>query len=162
MVSGTRITVTRRLSWAKIQKDQSRVHFGYSLKRLPEDPAASDLHAIYSDLRQRSYEAWAEDCSEIQATPKTPEKFSFNMAMTVSAMVICPRTRDGCTLGSVGDVTLNGTMLAGTFMVKEEKLWEFIKREPQVPMNAIEDRWNTSPFRWSQLFLKVARADPQS
>jgi ATP adenylyltransferase len=105
-------------------------------------------------VRERSYKAWTEDCSEIDPSPtKEPENFSYNMAMTTSALVICPRTRDSCSLGPIGDVTLNGTMLAGTFMVKDEKLWEFIKREPQVPMNVMRTVGILPPFDGRASFL---------
>ena len=143
---GTEESLESSICTAKSMKEKPKVHFGYSLKSLPESPSSSDLYAIYSEVRESSYKAWTEDCSDIDQSPREPENFSYNMAMTTSALVVCPRTRDSCSLGSVGDVTLNGTMLAGTFMVKDEKLWDFIKKKPQVPMNVMRTVGILPPF----------------
>lgn len=67
---------------------------------------------------------------------------SYNLAMTSSSMLICPRTSEGGALhepgydspsqgrrNDSGKVSVNGTVLAGTIMVREEAQWEALKGE---------------------------------
>ena len=59
--------------------------------------------------------------------------------MTTSAMAICPRRSNAATLdvakddsegtGCIGPVELNGTILAGTLMVKTEEDWNELRRD---------------------------------
>ena len=56
--------------------------------------------------------------------------------MTISAMVICPRRREGNILqrddgSDIGFVGLNGTILAGTLMVKHQEEWDVLRVEPK-------------------------------
>ena len=53
------------------------------------------------------------------------------MAMTTTAMILAPRVSDGISLHSgLGHVSLNGTILAGTLMVKQKEQWEYFKSNP--------------------------------
>jgi ATP adenylyltransferase len=66
------------------------------------------------------------------------ESFSYNMAMTTSAMVLLPRVADAISLGSGrGDVSLNGTILAGTLMVREKQQWDYLKSNPMALQDVI-------------------------
>lgn len=63
---------------------------------------------------------------------------SYNLAMTTTTMAICPRRSEGATLlnnvsltkPGPGEIALNGTILAGTLMVKNECDWNQIHRHP--------------------------------
>lgn len=73
---------------------------------------------------------------------------SYNLAMTTSRMMICPRKSEHAWVnldsasasatagdGKIADeglVKLNGTILAGTLMVKAEAEWNELQREPGV------------------------------
>jgi ATP adenylyltransferase len=69
-----------------------------------------------------------------------PAEISYNLAMTTSRMMICPRvceiapiqldesSRRG--LVNEGSVSLNGTILAGTLMVKAESEWSALRNRP--------------------------------
>lgn len=53
--------------------------------------------------------------------------------MTTSMMMICPRRAEGSVLhrtdgSEAGFVALNGTVLAGTLMVKEEEQWDILRQ----------------------------------
>lgn len=53
-------------------------------------------------------------------------RISYNLGMTSRAMVLCPRTSEGDDIGSgdgkvTGKLSLNGTVLGGTMLVKSEK-----------------------------------------
>lgn len=69
---------------------------------------------------------------ELHSTEGGSAPISYNLALTTSAMAICPRKRTGDVLrqddgSEVGSVELNGTVLAGTLMVKAEREWELLK-----------------------------------
>jgi ATP adenylyltransferase len=54
--------------------------------------------------------------------------------MTDQAMVLCPRTAEGTTIKSsagdfIGQVSLNGTILGGTLLVKSEAEWDALKSD---------------------------------
>ena len=64
---------------------------------------------------------------------------SYNLAMTTTAMAICPRTSESGCLADVtsnegessGVVALNGTILAGTLMVKTNSEWDRLRSNPE-------------------------------
>jgi ATP adenylyltransferase len=63
--------------------------------------------------------------------------FSYNMAMTTTSIILCPRRREGKMLqagdgSDIGFVAFNGTLLAGTLMVKGEKEWKYLREEKGV------------------------------
>lgn len=60
---------------------------------------------------------------------------SYNLAITTSYMILCPRQRGGTTIRrgdgtEIGTVELNGTLLAGTLMVKNEEMYKLLREEP--------------------------------
>ncbi|KAI9166571.1 FIT family protein scs3 [Paramyrothecium foliicola] len=108
------------------------------------DMSAGQLHAAYLRLyRQacRAVAAYAAKGSDATATaaayeaPATGEtKISYNLAMTKSSLVVCPRLAEGAKIlgpeGAVlGSMALNGTLLAGTALVKNELEWEVLKKD---------------------------------
>lgn len=59
---------------------------------------------------------------------------SYNLALTDTRMVICPRMRDRVDLTDregkkAGAISLNGTLLAGTALVKSEAEWNALKAD---------------------------------
>ena len=57
---------------------------------------------------------------------------SYNLGLTSRAIVICPRTCEGTTIECndgerVGPVSLNGTVLGGTILVKSEPEWDSLR-----------------------------------
>ena len=72
---------------------------------------------------------------------RTPSEIGYNLAMTKSTMVICPRRSEGLEMKAlsdgkiwkkgdvIGKVELNGTILAGTLMVKNEIEWDYLRGE---------------------------------
>lgn len=118
------------------------VHFGVAI---PPHPSPDQLYDRYRCLYEaavkacRTYaekhpdenlivEADQDDCSAV---------ISYNLALTTSSMVICPRRSEGAMLKagvrngsrSVGPVAINGTILAGTLMVKTEEEWGELRRD---------------------------------
>ncbi|ROT36195.1 ATP adenylyltransferase [Sodiomyces alkalinus F11] len=101
-----------------------------------------ELHAIYLTLYRQAVEAMRDHSlpgTEINesVTAKVdgePAQISYNMAMTRNALVICPRRAEGATIVSsngdlVGTLSLNGTVLAGTALVKSQAEWDTIRND---------------------------------
>ena len=107
---------------------------------LPPDPTPDELHKLYLSLYGAATKAVAdfsgarrnnvEPGSQITEGSTT---ISYNLAMTTSTMMICPR-RNECAMfplkpetrtdaADAGLVSINGTILAGTLMVKAEAEW---------------------------------------
>jgi len=111
------------------------VHFGASL---PRDPSPRLLHQIYKSL----YDAAATSVHtyigsnpgdlELHSTEAGALPISYNLAMTIDSMIICPRRREGKVVKrrdgtDIAFVAFNGTLLAGTLMVKNEELYRVLQ-----------------------------------
>jgi ATP adenylyltransferase len=100
--------------------------------------SSADLFAVYSRVYTKACQAVAQERgSKIETVHTTGEALiSYNMAMTKDTLVICPRTKEGSPIknsdGSetIGSLALNGTVLAGTALVKSEAEWEALKKSP--------------------------------
>lgn len=118
------------------------VHFAVTI---PPEPTPEQLYARYRLLYEtatgtcRRYaerhsdeklvvEADKDDCAAV---------ISYNLALTTSCMVICPRRSEGAMLKagarhgpkSLGPVAINGTILGGTLMVKTEEEWSEMRSD---------------------------------
>ena len=96
--------------------------FAYFRSVIPENPTPQQLHETYLTLHNKSL--------RIAET----SLMSYNLGLTDRAMVICPRTAEGTTLQSasgefIGTVSLNGTLLAGTLLVKTEAEWNTMRAD---------------------------------
>lgn len=122
-------------------KQYPKLPFTHYASVLPSNPTGPQLLKIYQDL----YKAAVTSVNEhVQSHPNDLEIYpkedgslsiSYNLAMTTSAMAICPRRREGNMLqqddgSDVGFVALNGTILAGTLMVKYQEEWDVLRAEP--------------------------------
>ncbi|KAL1963825.1 hypothetical protein VTN77DRAFT_7756 [Rasamsonia byssochlamydoides] len=135
-------------------KQLPRLPFTHFALSIPRDPSAETLHEIYLSLYRAAVEAASAsepgDSSSLEGKEESnrtsgPAAISYNLAMTISTMMICPRRRDHARLGSIdaasnsataqeavdaGLVSLNGTILAGTLMVKAEAEWNELRERP--------------------------------
>ncbi|TQV94459.1 hypothetical protein V2A60_005501 [Cordyceps javanica] len=100
------------------------------------DTSRDDLYATYLRLYERAVRATLEDESAAVATGGRAA-ISYNMAMTRSRLVLCPRLSEGGAITDpdtgdvVGKLSLNGTMLAGTALVRTEAEWEALRKNPR-------------------------------
>lgn len=107
---------------------------------MPEDPSPETLHQIYNSLLEqacsltkRTIEDDGEDTGSEKMSP-----ISYNLALTDRAMVLCPRMSEGLQINSgngdlIGPISLNGTILGGTLLVKTEQEWDaLIKNEEKL------------------------------
>ena len=75
------------------------------------------------------------DVSEGAETQESgPARISYNVAVTRHALIVCPRLADGAPVWDEGEVVgklaLNGTVLAGTALVKSEIEWDALRKDP--------------------------------
>lgn len=115
---------------------------------LPPSPSPDTLYQSYLSLYKAAVEAaavsssWSpEEKAQKLAQTTGQSAISYNFAMTESAMMICPRRSETAFLNQpaasvanegncTGTVSLNGTILAGTLMVKHELEWDDLRNQP--------------------------------
>lgn len=91
------------------------------------------LREWYLDLYRRACRRVEVDGAEGQTEGEA--RISYNLALTRRAMVLCPRVCEGGLVRGesgeeVGWLALNGTVLAGTALVKSEAEWDALRRDP--------------------------------
>ncbi|KAL1979794.1 hypothetical protein VTN96DRAFT_5179 [Rasamsonia emersonii] len=134
-------------------KQLPELPFAHFACDIPPDASAERLHEIYLKLYRAAVTATQSDRVDdsVETYGYGPAAISYNLAMTVSTMMICPRRREHARLDDIGSsqdgsqdgaaaaaaaaadaglVSLNGTILAGTLMVKAENEWDELRRRP--------------------------------
>ncbi|KAF5018256.1 hypothetical protein F66182_9772 [Fusarium sp. NRRL 66182] len=110
--------------------------------------SGQDLHSVYLRLYRKACRAvafYTKDPMHVQEAPaKGPTRISYNMAMTKDTLVVCPRLAEGVSLKNqdgdvLGTISFNGTLLAGTALVKNELEWEALKRDPEALHHVLKD-----------------------
>lgn len=103
------------------------------------DMSGEELHAVYLRLYRKACHAMTahtgDAATDLEVAAEGETKISYNLAMTKNRMVVCPRINEGAKiLSSDGDVlgtmALNGTVLAGTALIKSELEWAALKKDP--------------------------------
>ncbi|KAF2156265.1 putative bis-tetraphosphatase [Myriangium duriaei CBS 260.36] len=97
---------------------------------LPANPSPETLMDLYVKLLQTAFNV-THGISGLERFVPTQH---YNLAMTLEGMAILKRTKDALTYtssdGEKHSVAVNGTILAGTLMVKGEDEWETLKSDP--------------------------------
>ncbi|KAI1321013.1 ATP adenylyltransferase-domain-containing protein [Xylariaceae sp. FL0255] len=101
---------------------------------LTTDMSPMERHVTYLDLYRRAVQIVRRQ-AEIndEEIPDTGEaKISYNLALTSTSMALCPRMAEGFRIRNragddLGGVALNGTVLAGTALVKNEAEWDALR-----------------------------------
>jgi ATP adenylyltransferase len=106
--------------------------FTYFWSAILEDIAAQQLYSIYLELHKKAVQSMG--ISALSSNRETASPISYNLAITNKGMVVCPRTSEGITITStkgerIGPVALNGTLLAGTLLVKSEAEWDMLRND---------------------------------
>lgn len=106
-------------------------------ERIASDVEPEALRSAYVRLYRRACAAAGLDKSELGdlAADGVPAKISYNLGMTRNSLVVCPRVAEGDVVRSrdgeeVGRLALNGTVLAGTALVKSEAEWDALRADP--------------------------------
>ncbi|KAJ5218179.1 ATP adenylyltransferase C-terminal [Penicillium cinerascens] len=120
--------------------------FAHFALPIPPAPSPETLHNIYISLYRAAVSA-----AGVRNTTATsgPANISYNLAMTLSTMMIVPRKAETAHVpvdiekaGDIVDpgvVSLNGTILAGTLMVKAEAEWDVLRDQPEVLVKMLRD-----------------------
>lgn len=113
--------------------ESAQLPFSVFAERLRPDVSGSDLRAAYMRLYERACAAAGVVAeAEDGAGTAGEARISYNMAMTRDTMVLCPRTAEGDVVRDkagkeVGRLALNGTVLAGTALVKSQAEWDALR-----------------------------------
>lgn len=112
-----------------------------------EDMEPEELRAIYLRLYRKSCAAAQVEDGHSEEEPVcrldgVETVISYNLAMTRNAMVLCPRKAEGSLVvdkngQEVGKVALNGTVLAGTALVKSQPEWDALRADPDQLCNIL-------------------------
>lgn len=118
---------------------------------LPEQPSSEQLHGLYKTLHGqactavRNYVKAHPSEASILEEGGLASPISYNLALTDKSMVICPRRAEGKVVvpggkqeNSFGPVALNGTVLAGTLLVKDEKEWNGLRNDHGLLLEVLE------------------------
>ncbi|PYH94770.1 bis-tetraphosphatase [Aspergillus ellipticus CBS 707.79] len=118
----------------------SQVPFAHFALPLPPNPPGETLHSIYLSLYTVAVATARGGRGDRAQETTGPAAISYNLAMTDSTMMICPRKSEdaripvesgaSADIADAGVVSLNGTILAGTLMVKAEAEWDELRRSP--------------------------------
>ncbi|OTB06766.1 hypothetical protein M426DRAFT_318481 [Hypoxylon sp. CI-4A] len=104
----------------------------------------AERYAAYLELYRRAVRAVHPDAYADAEVPGEGEaKISYNFAMTSNSMALCPRRAEGAMLKSksgedIGVVSLNGTVLAGTALVKNEAEWNALREDPDLLLSVLK------------------------
>ena len=108
--------------------------------------AESEIHAKYLLLMKAALASISEgeDLHGLDAVSISQEgrtTFSYNLAMTTEIMAILPRKNDASAIPGLpgSPVAINGTILAGTMMVKAEDEWARIREQPELMQHILSN-----------------------
>lgn len=127
-------------SSASLLRDSSLpfVHYAVDLNRTM---GSSQLYSRYrmllaSAVKAVSFNSQPESPDEDVVIEKDGKPvISYNLAMTLDRMAICPRRSDSVTVDETqpnSSVSVNGTILGGTLMVKDEREWDILRNDGSV------------------------------
>lgn len=117
----------------------AQLPFAHFALPIPSDADAELLHRMYLALYRAAVRAAKGD---EEPAGDGEAAISYNLALTESTMMICPRRNESAEIGIAaeeaddgsdsGVVALNGTILAGTLMVKAEAEWNELRRNQEI------------------------------
>ncbi|OTA90661.1 hypothetical protein M434DRAFT_397830 [Hypoxylon sp. CO27-5] len=124
----------------KLTESEKVLPFSVFTANVPSDMSDEERHHAYLDLYRRAVKAVSPN-TEVQVHGEA--KISYNFAMTSHSMALCPRLAEGATIKNkagekIGEVSLNGTVLAGTALVKNEAEWNALREEPDMLLDILK------------------------
>ncbi|KAL5354823.1 bifunctional AP-4-A phosphorylase/ADP sulfurylase [Pseudogymnoascus australis] len=115
---------------------QAKIPFTYFAAPIKEGESAEKLHETYLALHKMASYAMDTFAKRPGEFGEGSKDMSYNLAFTDNQMVILPRRWEGLSFPTgledpkeTGVVALNGTVLGGTLLVKDELEWEALKRD---------------------------------
>jgi ATP adenylyltransferase len=112
--------------------DGAAAPFQTFTERISLGMSGEDLWAIYLRLYRQACRAVLG--SEGEAPAEGEVLISYNIAMTRTTLTVCPRISEGSAIAKadgtvVGKLALNGTVLAGTALVKSQDEWDVLRAD---------------------------------
>ena len=106
--------------------------FTYFWSAISEDLTAQQRYATYLALHKKAVQSVGGSFPASGNENSSP--ICYNFALTNRGMAVCPRTSEGVVINSskgerIGPVALNGTLLAGTLLVKSEAEWDTLRND---------------------------------
>lgn len=119
------------------------VHFAVSLE---DDPGPAAILQKYDLLLKAALagingQVSIESMEKARIEDQGRTTFSYNLAMTHKLMAILPRRNEASRVLKAEDseIAINGTILAGTMMVKAQEEWQQLCREPEMVQQILHD-----------------------
>lgn len=116
---------------------RAQLPFATFAERIADDVGPEALRSAYVRLYRKACAAVGLDDKELGdlEADDVPARISYNLGMTRNSLVVCPRVAEGDAVRSrdgkeVGRLALNGTVLAGTALVKSEAEWDALRADP--------------------------------
>ncbi|KAF6836684.1 inositol phospholipid synthesis protein Scs3p [Colletotrichum plurivorum] len=102
--------------------------FGEHIHR---DMTPDELHSIHVALFRSAVDAVEAHVGKVEDAGTGEAPICYNLAMTSNTLVVMPRLAEGAAVFNdgtpVGSLSLNGTVLAGTALVKNESEWNALR-----------------------------------
>ncbi|KAH6654543.1 5',5'''-P-1,P-4-tetraphosphate phosphorylase 2 [Truncatella angustata] len=119
---------------ARGQQQRGNLPFTVLSETISPDIGPIELHEKYVSLYQRAAELVLPN-QEVAGEGEA--RFSYNMAMTSNVIALCPRLAEGAAIknqdgGEIGHIALNGTLLAGTALVKTQEQYDVLRGNPNL------------------------------
>jgi ATP adenylyltransferase len=135
-----------------LQRDQDGMDlpFTYFAATLPDGATPSQLHKIYTSLYEKAFKSAQQFAGSpgssfylLETIRDNESRISYNMGLTDRVMVLCPRVSEGLEVTSnrdeiIGTVALNGTVLGGTLLVKNEAEWRALRSDEPKLMDILK------------------------
>ncbi|RJE20845.1 hypothetical protein PHISCL_06814 [Aspergillus sclerotialis] len=121
----------------------SQLSFAHFALPIPSNADADVLYRMYLALYRAAVKAaqGTKETANEEPAVDGEAAISYNLALTESTMMICPRRNESAEIrvaaeetddnSDSGVVALNGTILAGTLMVKAEAEWNELRRNQE-------------------------------
>lgn len=118
---------------------QETLPFTVFTSPISADMNAEEKHHTYLSLYKRAVRAAKVN---VEAIEEGEAQISYNFAMTSTCMALCPRTAEGARVkdndgNDIGNIALNGTVLAGTALVKSKSEWDALRTTPTILSNVL-------------------------
>lgn len=113
------------------RQSATAVPFATFGEHIHRDMTPAELHSIYVSLFRSAVDAVEAHVGKVEDPGTGEAQISYNLAMTSSTLVVMPRLAEGAAVFNdttpAGSLSLNGTVLAGTALVKNESEWNALR-----------------------------------
>ncbi|RDL40675.1 uncharacterized protein BP5553_00654 [Venustampulla echinocandica] len=124
--------------------DSNDFPFTYFASQVPNNATPSQLHSLYLEMHAKACQIGRLNHTTLHKTTRKEESpISYNLGLTNHVMVLCPRTSEGPKISSatgeiIGPIALNGTILGGTLLVKNEEEWQALRNDESKLMDILD------------------------